>query len=76
MQSTNSMQSLSNTNGTFYRTRTKNFTFHMKTEKTLNNQSNRKKEEWSRRNQRYLTSDYPTKLQSSRQCGTGTKIEI
>ena len=35
------------TNGIFYRTRTKNFTIHMKTQKTLNNQSNFEKEEWS-----------------------------
>ena len=35
------------TNGIFHRTRTKNFTIHMKTQKTLNNQSNFEKEEWS-----------------------------
>ena len=39
------------TNGIFHRTRTKNFTIHLKTKKTLNNQSNTEKEEWSWRNQ-------------------------
>ena len=59
------------TSGIFPRTRTKNFTVHMETQKTLNSQSNLEKEEWS-----FLTSAYSTKLQSSRQYGTGTKIEI
>ena len=31
------------TNGTFHRTRTKNFTIHMETQKTLNSQSSPKK---------------------------------
>ena len=35
----------------FHRTRTKNFTIHMETQKTLNSQSSLEKEEWSRRNQ-------------------------
>ena len=35
----------------FHRTRTKNFTIHMETEKTLTNQSNLEKEEWGWRNQ-------------------------
>ena len=39
------------TNGIFHRTRTKNFTIHMKTQKTLNSQSSLEKEEWSWRNQ-------------------------
>ena len=34
MQSTDSMQSISNTNVSSYRTRNKNFTFHMETQKT------------------------------------------
>ena len=39
-------------NGIFHRTRTKNFTIHMETQKTLNSQSSlEKKEEWSWRNQ-------------------------
>ena len=39
------------TNGVFHRTRTKNFTIHMETQKTPNSQSNLEKEEWSWRNQ-------------------------
>ena len=39
------------TNGIFHRTRTKNFTIHMETQKTLNSQSSPEKEEWSQRNQ-------------------------
>ena len=39
------------TNGIFHRTRTKNFTIHMETQKTLNSQSSLEKEEWSWGNQ-------------------------
>ena len=39
------------TNGIFPRKRTKNFTIHMETQKTLNSQSSIEKEEWSWRNQ-------------------------
>ena len=39
------------TNGIFHRTRTKNFTIQMETQKTLNSQSNLEKEEWSWRSQ-------------------------
>ena len=39
------------TNGIFHRTRTKTFTIHMETQKTLNSQSSPEKEEWSWRNQ-------------------------
>ena len=39
------------TNGIFHRTRTKNFTIHMETEKTPNSQSSLAKEGWSWRNQ-------------------------
>ena len=39
------------TNGIFHRTRTKNFTIHMETQKILNSQSSLEKEEWSWRNQ-------------------------
>ena len=35
----------------FHRTRTKNFTIHMETQKTPNSQSSLEKEEWSWRNQ-------------------------
>ena len=38
------------TSGIFHRSRTKNFTIHMETQKTLNNQSSLEKE-WSWRNQ-------------------------
>ena len=35
------------TNDIFHGTRTKNFTIHMETQKTLNSQSSLEKEEWS-----------------------------
>ena len=35
------------TNGIFHRTRTKNFTIHVETQKTPNSQSSLEKEEWS-----------------------------
>ena len=40
------------TSDIFHRTRTKNFSVHMETQKTLNSQSSLEKEEWSWRNQR------------------------
>ena len=39
------------TNGIFHRTRPKNFTICVETQKTLNNQRNLEKEKWSWRNQ-------------------------
>ena len=39
------------TNDIFHRTRTKNFTIHMETQKTPNSQSSLEKEEWNWRNQ-------------------------
>ena len=39
------------TNDSFHKTRTKNFTIHMETQKALNSQSGLEKEEWSWRNQ-------------------------
>ena len=39
------------TNDIFHRARTKKFTIHMETQKTLNSQSRLEKEEWSWRNQ-------------------------
>ena len=60
----------------FYRTRTKNFTIHMETQKTLNSQSSLEKEKMELEESTFLTSDYTKKLQSSRQHGTGTKTEI
>ena len=50
-QSTDSMQSLSTTNGIFQRTRTNNFKICMEIQKTSNSQSNLEKEEWNWRNQ-------------------------
>ena len=38
-------------NGIFHRTRTKNLTIHMETQKTPNSQSSLEKEEWSWRHQ-------------------------
>ena len=53
----------------------KSSTIHMGTQKTLNNQSNLENEQnWGKST--FLTSVYTTKLQSSRQYGTGTKTEI
>ena len=64
------------TNGIFHRTRTKNFTIHMETQKTLNSQSSLGERRMELEEPTFLTSDYTTKLQSSRQYGTGTKTEI
>ena len=50
-QSTDLMQSLSNYNGIFHRTRTNNPKIYMETQKTLNSQSNVEKEKQSWRNQ-------------------------
>ena len=49
----------------------KKFTIHMETQKIPNSQISLKKEEST-----FLTSEYTTKLQSSRQYGTGRKTEI
>ena len=48
----------------------------METQKTLNNQSIREGKKTEVEESDSLTSDYTTKLQSSRQYGTGTKTEI
>ena len=63
-------------NSIFHRPRTNNFTICMEIQKTWNSQSNPEKEEWNWRKSTFLTSDYTTKLQSSRHYGTGTKTEI
>ena len=60
----------------FQRTTTNNFTICMEIQKTLKSQSNLEKEELELEESIYLTSDYTTKLESSRQYGTGTKTEI
>ena len=41
------------TNDIFHRTRTKNITIHMETQKTPNSQNSLEKEEWSWKNQPY-----------------------
>ena len=48
----------------------------METPKTPNSQSNPKKKKMELEESGFLTSDYTTKLQSSKQHGTGTKPEI
>ena len=53
----------------------KKFTINMETQKTVNRQSSLGREEWSWMNQPFWP-DYTTKLQLSRQFGTGTKPEI
>ena len=63
------------TSGIFPRTRTKNFTIHMETQKTPNSQ-NSLEEKMELKESTFLISDYTAKLQSSRQYGTGTKTEI
>ena len=74
-QSTDSMQSLSNYHGNFHRTRTENFTICMETQ-----DSEQPKQSWERKTKLEesgsLISDCTWKLQSSKQCGTGTKTEI
>ena len=60
------------TNGFFHRTRTKNFTIHMETQKIPDKQSSLEKDEWSWRKQTSWLQT-TTKLQSSRQYGPGTK---
>ena len=63
------------TNGIFHRTRTKNFAIHMETQKTqIAKALLRKKNEAGESS--FLTSGYTTKLQSSRQYGSGAKTEI
>ena len=52
-----------------------NFTICMEIQKTSNSQSNLEKR-MELEESICLTSDYTTKLQSSRQYGTGTKTEI
>ena len=62
------------TNGIFHRAWTIIFTICMEIQKTSNSQSNLEKEEMEEST--CLTSGSTTKLQSSRQYGTGTKTEI
>ena len=66
------------TNGIFHRTRTKKILICMETQKTLKNHP--KIQSWERKmgleESGSLTSDYTTKLQSSKQFGSGTKKEM
>ena len=48
----------------------------METQKTPNSQSSLEKKRMELEESTFLTSDYTTKLQSSRQYRTGTKTEI
>ena len=63
------------TSGIFHRARTNYFTVCTEIQKTSNSQSNLEKR-MELEESICLTSDYTTKLQSSRQYGTGTKTEI
>ena len=63
------------TNGIFHRTRTKHFTICMETQKTLNSQNNQETK-MKLEESTVLTSDYTTKLQSSRQYGTEIKTKV
>ena len=62
-------------NDIIHRTRTKNFTTHMETQKTPSRQSSLEKA-MELVESTFLTSDYTTNIQSLRQYGTGTKTEI
>ena len=62
------------TNGIFHRTRTKNFTICMETQRTPNSQSNLEKE-MELEESGSVTSGHTSKLQSSKQYGTGKKTE-
>ena len=64
------------TNGIFHRTRTNNFKICMEIQNTLNSQSKFEKKRMDLEESTCLTSGSTTKLQSSRQYGTGTKTEI
>ena len=63
------------TNGIFHRTRTKHFKICMETQKTLNSQNNQERK-MKLEESTVLTSDYTTKLQSSRQYGTEIKTKV
>ena len=65
------------TNGMFHRARTNNFIICIEIQKTSNSQKNLEKEgRIELEDSTCLSSDYTTKLQSSRLYGTGTKTEI
>ena len=64
------------TSGILHKARTNNFTICMEIQKTSNSQSNLEEKRMKLEELTCLTSDYTTKLQSSREYGTGTKKEI
>ena len=64
------------TSSIFNRTTTNNFTICMETQTTLNSQSNLEEKKLELEESSFLTSDYMTNIQSSRQYGTGTKAEL
>ena len=64
------------TNGISQRTRTNNFTIYMEIQKKLEQLNRSLERRMELEESTCLTSDYTTKLHSSRQYGTGTKTEI
>ena len=64
------------TNGIFLITRTNNFTICMETQKNLKQPKQSRERRMELEETTFLTSAYTTKLQLSRQCGTGTKTEM
>ena len=64
------------TNGIFHRTRTNSFTVCMEIQKTWNSPKQPGQRRMEMEESTYLTSGSNTKLQSSKQYGTGTEEEI
>ena len=63
-------------NGIFHRTRTNSFTVCMEIQKTWNSPKQPCQKRMELEESTYLTSGSTTKLQSSKQYGTGTEAEI
>ena len=74
-QSTDSVKFLSNYQCHFSQTWAKIFQICIETQKTLNSRSSFEKEE-ALDESGFLTSDYTTKLQSSKHYGAGTKTDL
>ena len=64
------------TNGIFHRTRTNSFTVCMEIQKSWNSPKQPCQRRMELEESTYLTSGSTTKLQSSKQYGTGTEAEI
>ena len=64
------------TNGIFHSTRTKKFHYSYGNTKDPNQPKQSSERRMELEESTFLTLDYTTKLQSSRQYGTGTKTEI